>query len=335
MKTHSLGLVRILLLFAREEKLDLPALTEGLALEGWEQRADEERIPQEVYQRLWQRLTLQSADPMVHLKVARSFPHQGQRQILGLLLLKSENGQKMLQRLCRYHDLMSEGLTLRLVELPQTLALMLKGDSLGELDAILKESFALILTKSLEHLSGGLIQPASIEFRHAGRGPSKSYLTAFGLSPRFEAEEDRLLFDKKPLLAPLQPKDPGLLQALESHARALLSQLEYGQGMTGRVKRELARSLGEELPDLPEVARRLGMGPRSLQGRLKEEKTGFRKILDQTRAELAQDWLERGELSLGEIALLLGFAEQSAFSRAFLRWYGKSPKDWQRAQSPL
>jgi AraC-like DNA-binding protein len=61
---------------------------------------------------------------------------------------------------------------------------------------------------------------------------------------------------------------------------------------------------------------------------LRDEGTSFRTIQDETRQQLAEDYVEDGEYSLSEIAYLLGFSDQSNFSRAFRRWNGTSPSGY-------
>jgi AraC-like DNA-binding protein len=73
------------------------------------------------------------------------------------------------------------------------------------------------------------------------------------------------------------------------------------------------------------VAETLGMSVRSLQRRLKEADTTFRTILDMTRRDLASTYVRDPDIELAEVAFLLGFSDQSAFSRAFKRWTGNPP----------
>jgi AraC-like DNA-binding protein len=82
--------------------------------------------------------------------------------------------------------------------------------------------------------------------------------------------------------------------------------------------------LTDDLAQLDGVAKRLGMTGRSLQRRLKDEGTSFQETRDAVRRELADAYLGQG-MSFAEISFLLGFAEPSAFFRAFKRWTGVTP----------
>ncbi|MFT7578781.1 MAG: AraC-like DNA-binding protein [Myxococcota bacterium] len=75
------------------------------------------------------------------------------------------------------------------------------------------------------------------------------------------------------------------------------------------------------------------MSNRKLQRKLKVEGTSYADVLDQTRESVAQFYLKQGDISLAEICYLLGFAEQSSFSRAFKRWTGSTPSQ-SRARRP-
>jgi AraC-like DNA-binding protein len=67
------------------------------------------------------------------------------------------------------------------------------------------------------------------------------------------------------------------------------------------------------------------MSDRTLSRRLAGEGTSFDEILDRLRHDLAQRYITASNLSLGEIAFNLGYANQPAFTTAFKRWSGKSP----------
>jgi AraC-like DNA-binding protein len=75
------------------------------------------------------------------------------------------------------------------------------------------------------------------------------------------------------------------------------------------------------------VAETLHMSVRSLQRKLKEVGTTFRTLLDTVRKDLASTYVHDPDIELAEVAFLLGFSDQSTFSRAFRRWTGHSPSE--------
>lgn len=82
-----------------------------------------------------------------------------------------------------------------------------------------------------------------------------------------------------------------------------------------RVRRAIRDALPHDAPKVADVAKALGLGPRTLHRRLAAEGTSFGEVLDSTRHRVA----------VGEVAYLVGFREQSSFFRAFKRWTGETP----------
>jgi AraC-like DNA-binding protein len=75
-----------------------------------------------------------------------------------------------------------------------------------------------------------------------------------------------------------------------------------------------------------EVAAASEMSQRTLQRRLEVEGTSFQRLVDDTRRELAQQYLGQTDVSLADATYLLGFGDQSSFFRACKRWFGTSPR---------
>jgi len=92
----------------------------------------------------------------------------------------------------------------------------------------------------------------------------------------------------------------------------------------------LGRLLGCE-PDLSTVARELGMSTRTLQRRLKEERTTLNEVVG-IRRDLSTRYLRQPDLTISDVAYLLGFAEPSTFHRAFRKWSGLTPGEFRKSR---
>ena len=82
-------------------------------------------------------------------------------------------------------------------------------------------------------------------------------------------------------------------------------------------------------PSLENAASELGMSSRTMRRKLAEDGTSYQKELDAVRHKLAREYFLRGGNSVTEVSLLLGYADSSAFAKAFRRWTGLSPKAFQ------
>ena len=107
---------------------------------------------------------------------------------------------------------------------------------------------------------------------------------------------------------------------------------QLGQSLAStKVRTEIARLLHLGEPRREDVAARLHLTDRTLQRRLQAESVSYQQLLDDTRRELACQYLSDERRSLAEIADLLGFADQSNLFRACKRWFGMPPGQY-RAQ---
>ena len=79
---------------------------------------------------------------------------------------------------------------------------------------------------------------------------------------------------------------------------------------------------------LSSLAESLEMQEQDLSVELKSSNTSYQQLLGDTRRELAEEYILRSELTVNEIAYMLGFSDCSNFARSFRRWTGKSPTDF-------
>ena len=81
------------------------------------------------------------------------------------------------------------------------------------------------------------------------------------------------------------------------------------------------------------MAEQLHMSRRTLQRKLAKADLTYQKLVDDTRRDLAMRHLEDPRHSVTDVTFLLGFSQQSAFTRAFKRWTGMSPSEYRAQQS--
>jgi AraC-like DNA-binding protein len=147
------------------------------------------------------------------------------------------------------------------------------------------------------------------------------------LTPRCGAAVMSIEIDRQALAIPLPRRDPDLTRYFDRE----LGQDE-GRSTAGAVRRAMQRAitLGASTAE-DDVARALGVGPRTLRRQLAEEGTTLRAVFDEVRLEVAIERLRLPEVSIAQLAFELGFSDQTALSRAFRRWTGRSPAAFRRA----
>jgi AraC-like DNA-binding protein len=100
------------------------------------------------------------------------------------------------------------------------------------------------------------------------------------------------------------------------------------QRVASEVRRLLIRLLPSGQFDQDRVARQLNRSASTLHRQLGTENTSYREVLDSTRRGLAEEYLRDDKFSIAEVAYLLGFSDQSNFSRAFKRWTSRTPHEY-------
>jgi len=174
--------------------------------------------------------------------------------------------------------------------------------------------------------------PERVEFEHPQPEAWYEHCKAFDAPVLFARGSNALVFRRKTLNRPMPGRDPRLLAlVLESIHRLGAPPLQGHARLIGEVKASIRQHLAEGAPSLEAISEHLRLPVWSIQRRLAEQGLTFSRLLDQIRRELASWYLQQSSMSLSELALVLGYSEISAFSRAFRRWFGVSPRQWRQA----
>ncbi len=173
--------------------------------------------------------------------------------------------------------------------------------------------------------------PRAIHFVHDQPSYREEYARILAAPLVFASDRNALLVDDDFLTLAMPGASPYVSRVLSRHAGTLAERAEKVRTVRGRVENVLLPALPSGKATLEFVARELGLSRQGLSRRLKAEQTTFEKILGSLRRELAVQYLSEG-LPIAETAYRLGFSEPAAFSRAFKRWTGISPRGYRTGQ---
>jgi len=180
-------------------------------------------------------------------------------------------------------------------------------------------------------LVGRRIPIALAEFGYPEPAHSAEYRTRFSTELGFDRPSTSITFDGCYLGLPVVQGEQSVKEFLRMIPENILVKYKNTNGLTAKIRARLRRSLPDELPDLETLACELHTTPATLRRRLQEEGESYQSIKDQLRRDLAITYLSDSERSVMDIALELGFAEPSAFHRAFKKWTGASPGEHRRS----
>jgi AraC-like DNA-binding protein len=168
--------------------------------------------------------------------------------------------------------------------------------------------------------------PKAIRFTHAEPSYRAEYDRIFGVPLFFNSHMNALQVDEALLNIKLPRTNPYLSEVLSARAEELLKSLEMSKTMRGRVENLLISILHTGEASMDMIAVKLGLSRQTLFRKLKAEGITFEKVLDELRYKLALHYLNGKKVPVNQTAYLVGFSEPAAFSRAFKRWTGSSPR---------
>ncbi|MCX5516718.1 AraC family transcriptional regulator [Kaistia algarum] len=152
------------------------------------------------------------------------------------------------------------------------------------------------------------------------------YRQFFRAPVTFDADQSALVFSRATLALPVVRADPAKRRALETQVR------DYWAVDLPNISDQVVRLLRPRVlfmdDRLASVANALAMHPRVLERALQAEGTSFRALLKQTQIDVAKRLMTGTRLSITAIGAALGYADTSAFSNAFRRMTGQSPRAW-------
>lgn len=302
---------------------------DATALLGEPPATREHFVPLAMWQSMLQRVDMHEGRAALGLRVAAgiSARHFG---ALGYAALACATLGDALLRLERYQVSVYDVNPAQVMPLSDGSVAIEWGVARGRPGSLVDETAIASLVQLARDMTGRYWPVRAVSFVNPAPLDRRPYEDFFGGVVEFDAPVTRVVFEARYLRWPLRKSDPALLALLDQQADALLARVAAVPASVDAWRRSLLALIREGRPTLAGLARAHHMSPRSLQRRLAEEGHSFQALLDDTRRHLADAYLRDPGLELAEIALLLGYSEQSAFTRAFRAWTGLAPAQWRR-----
>lgn len=146
----------------------------------------------------------------------------------------------------------------------------------------------------------------------------------YGVSPKF-AEHPAIHLTIKDATRPLISENAEILDNVLTDLNRQLAKKTAGLPVTTRVRHALVEMLPSGQASVEDACDRLAMSKRSLQRKLKDEKTSYQSVLETVRSELSLHYLKQNDMTVEEISYLLAYRDPNSFYRAFQGWTGMTP----------
>src|SRR5499427_4397160 len=306
------------------EGLDARALLVAAGIDPASLEVPDARLPTEKISRLWELAVERSGNPAIGL-AQHDVVRPASFDVVGYTMMSCANLQAAFERLERYLRILSDALTMRQGE--ENDCYRVSFELHGGDRPVPRQRMDFILATLMTFcrwVAGREVNPVAVAISYPAPPDRAPYGEVFRCPVTFDAPQSSLLFALAELRKPLPTSNPVLAELHERYAGEYLEQFDHGQ-TSYRVREVIIRRLPDGEPRRDQVAKELCMSERTLQRRLDQEASSFLRLLNNSRRELAENYLSRLQLPLAEAAYLLGFSDQSSFFRACKRWFGLPP----------
>lgn len=287
------------------------------------------RVPWEKIDRIRARAVELSGDEAFGLRGAANL-QPSQFGALGYAWQASLTLRKACSRLQRFGRIVNDRVIAEVEDRDGCMVLSLDIDTQSRCASVRDDGALAIVTRMCKNIIGNGFRLQAVHFKHAEPTDLKPYFEFFGCQLLFGQEQNQLWIPLALVDEVLPGANPELALMNDQVATRRLALLDRND-IVSRVRAALMDQLpnGTVSDDL--VADTLHMSVRTMHRKLAGVEQSFRRLLTETRRQLAEQYILDNSLTLTEISLLLGFSESSAFSRAFKNWTGSSPSEARQA----
>ena len=288
-----------------------------------EESGSTHRVSFEQYDRLRTQAAELVGDPRIGLRSAEHL-HPSNFGALGYAWMASSSLLTGINRLIRYGRMFNEHETWSIEEGPQEIVITAQlSSSAGRPDEV-ADALLAGMTALCRMNFGQEFNPQAVTMIRPSPEDPGPWFSFFRCPVCFSSDANRLILSTEKATKPLTGSDPQMVAVHERLIERTLAGLDRDD-IVSRTRIEIMDQLPSGDVNEESVAAALNMTKRTLNRKLKQQGETFRSVLTGVRKELVRDYLHDPRLNLTEIAFLLGYADSSAFSRAFRRWFGRSP----------
>jgi len=265
--------------------------------------------------------------------------HQGETvvgfsNILGHLLVNCRTVGEAMEKILKFHKILYEGCD-TIVEMEGESMIVeyaFHDESLSN-DIQLSDYSLSCIYSMTKQLTGIPVDLIEVRFRHEAPADISEYQRVFNCKLEFGSAVNAIVSDPDILNIPIREPNKQLFSVFEKYAEEMLSKQTEKATYTQKVGSLIARMLGDKIPQIDMIAKKLAISTRSLQIKLQEEGTTYSEILVQIRKDTAIYYLKNKDISITEISYLLGFSEPSVFHRTFKKWTNLPPRQFRMSQA--
>ncbi len=280
---------------------------------------------------MWQQAIATTKEPLLGL-YAGSHVTPADYGIIGHMSLAAETLEDALRTGIEYEHLINDSFHTELIQGDRVVYNRVECDDLDPeiLAPLIEFDFATLINFAISAAAKpfqGDVKPIEVHFKHKAQGDIARYEQILQAPILFEQPYNQVLITNSVLELPTRSPDPSILTMIMGR----MSQMDelyvtHCQSFSKEVSDFISANISKGFACVEDIANSFNISPSTVKRRLSKEGTSYTEIGSKMKKEIALSLLREGT-SIFDIALILGFSEASAFTRAFKQWTGKSPSD--------
>ncbi len=286
-----------------------------------EQRTEEKHLLH-----LWQLAEQHTALPHIGLLIGEHY-HSESRGLLANWLFQCDTLQQSLEVFIKHIPLMnpSERWKFTVIDSQRTRLFIEFSEDKKYPRAAIERSMRSLLVWGLE-LTGEPLPALEVTFSGAKPTYHDKLVDILGSNIKYNHENNSILIPSRYLAKKVLSRNPYLNDIMQEKASHALEALQQDLDLVTKIKHIVRNNLAN-MPDIEAVSRQLNLSRATLYRQLKNRGTTYSDIVTDIQKNTAREWLRKGKAT-SAISIDLGFADTSAFYKAFKRWYGVTPTEF-------
>ncbi|MEL6440798.1 MAG: AraC family transcriptional regulator ligand-binding domain-containing protein [Cyanobacteria bacterium J06621_8] len=310
--------------------LDIEQIDAATGLKRTDLIDPEGRLPEELAPTIWKLLGEKYPGQALALHAASAAPLSSALGQLALVAQYAENARSALEALVKYRSVLSDRLTMELVE-SDTEAIIKIYHPAEEIDGGYGNEAGLAILHRLGcETIGGESPLVRVDFKHQPFASPDVYETFFGIPVSFQQPHNALVVRREALERSTKNGDIHLFRYIQGNLELLKDrwQLHDNPSEISQLYSAIAQNAEILEYSAEALAKQMNLSLRSLQRLTKKYGFTVRQLMDHARREKAEQLLINPTLTIKTISVRLGYSDDRAFRRAFKRWTGKTPREY-------
>jgi len=309
--------------------VSIPALLDQCGIERRVLEDPDARIERDTFIRLMLLVMEQTQDEFLGFGQGRK-SKPGTFSMMAHAVVNCPNLEAAVDRGIRFYSLFDLSVDSRLLRDGDQAALMVRVDRRLDFRDVIIEAMLFLSLRFMSWLVGKAVEPQAVYLDYEPVREDDEYRFMFDCPTHYNSDVNQVVFPAHFLDLPLVQNELSLSKFLRDSLAQLFDGNVHNVGLPAQIRAIISNEYGNHFPDFGEICEKLGMTPQTLRRRLKEGNTSYQEIKDSIRKDASVYYLSKPELSIDEIALLMGFSEASSFHRAFKKWTSQTPSAYRR-----